>query len=132
LRSHIEWESFWPKTGGPRWDGVAISDDSTLILVEAKSYPKEAMGKGSGAKSIESIDLIKKSLDKYAGNASLISSPFYQFANRVAFTNFLNEQGIKTILLLLNFCNDASHTNLSCIVNEQDFKKASTLMIKRS
>ncbi len=126
---NIDWKYFWPMTGGPRWDGIAISEDNTLILVEAKSYPKEAIGKGSGAKSIHSIKLIREALEKYTGNANLISSAYYQFANRVAFTNFLNESGIKTTLLILNFYNDTTHTNTDCIVDKFDFIEQSSIMI---
>lgn len=125
----VDWRTFWPMTGGPRWDGIAISDDNTLMLVEAKSYPNEAIGKGSRAKSINSIKLIREALEKYTGNANLVSSPYYQFANRVAFTNFLNEKGIKTTLLLLNFYEDVSHINSDCIVSEYDFIYQSKLMI---
>ena len=125
----IEWEKFWPMRGGPRWDGIAVSDNNSLLLVEAKSYPKEAIGKGSGAKSAKSRELIERSLQKYAGNSKLFNSPYYQFANRVAFTNFLNQNGIDTILLLLNFYEDSSHTNPKCIVSKEDFIEQSVQMI---
>jgi hypothetical protein len=125
----IDWEKFWPMRGGPRWDGIAVADDNTLLLVEAKSYPKEALGNGSRAKSINSINLIEKALQDYTGNVNLINSPYYQFANRVAFTNFLNEERIKTTLLILNFYEDTSHTNSNCLVSQNDFICQSKLML---
>src|SRR4051812_16709390 len=56
-------EQFWPRSG-PRWDGLAVLTKSSApcgyLLVEAKSYPDELLGRGCGAvKDSDSHQLIK-------------------------------------------------------------------------
>lgn len=51
---------FWPKVG-PQWDGLARTDRSQVLMVEAKSYAAELAGKGSQATNCDSIRKIRLS-----------------------------------------------------------------------
>ena len=101
---------FWPKSG-PRWDGLARVETagalSGVVLVEAKSYPKEMEGGGCKAKGA-SLCQIRKALKEAKRWFAVPDSvdwlgPLYQFANRLAHVYFLRERhGIPT--WLVNLC----------------------------
>ncbi len=104
---------FWPTRGGPNWDGLAKTDLSQVLLVEAKAHVEEIKEKGSGASSQKSIDKINCSLketQKFLG-ADLLADwskyPHYQYANRLAHLYFLSEKNcIDAYLLMIYFLND--------------------------
>jgi hypothetical protein len=114
------WKEFWPLQGGPSWDGIAFGkkgDIEVICLVEAKSYPKEMESKCK-AVSPESIETILRTLREYINdNFELENTNYYQLANRIAFTKFINNrlksQSKEAYLLLINFYDDNTHTNLS-------------------
>ncbi len=100
---------FWPRSG-PRWDGLARTDDGKLILLEAKAHIEECIdfrSRASGA----SIKKIYKRLDeaKKAFHASKNASwytPFYQMANRLAHLYYLSEINEKdAYMVFLYFAN---------------------------
>jgi hypothetical protein len=106
---------FWPHRGA-NWDGVAIAENKAgekiLILIEAKAH-KEEIGENTKckAKAQKSIDTINRSI-KNAQNDIKIKScncwttHYYQMANRLTHTIYLNEQGIKTYLIYVYFLKD--------------------------
>jgi hypothetical protein len=109
---------FWP-LGGPRWDGLARAHDSTTaevvayLLVEAKSYPDELLGRGCLALPASDADrLIQESLARTARWAGVADTSrwrgqLYQYANRLAHVCFLQEAtGVPTWLVNLCFVND--------------------------
>ena len=104
--------SFWPKNG-PRWDAHGITDKEQILLVEAKSHITELQGPGSGATSQDSIQKIARSLNEtqqFLGvdlSIDWAKSPYFQFANRLAFLYWFHElNGRDAYLVLLYFLND--------------------------
>lgn len=102
-------QEFWPR-GGPRWDGLATTEDGGLILVEAKAYIEEAVDYRSKA-GPEALAQIHKRLDeaKSAFRASPDAcwhTPLYQMANRLAHLYFLAEINKRdAYLVFVNFAN---------------------------
>ena len=102
--------AFWPRSG-PRWDGLARVETaralSGVVLVEAKSYPKEMEGGGCKAEGA-SLGQIREALEEAKRWFAVPDSvdwlgPWYQFANRLAHVYFLRERhGIPT--WLVNVC----------------------------
>jgi hypothetical protein len=96
---------FWPD-GGPCWDALAVVDGgSGVVLVEAKSYPAEVYGGGTGAGE-RSLARITESLE--AARRWLNGSPcdwrgLYQSANRLAHLYFLRERA-QVPAWLVNVC----------------------------
>ena len=104
---------FWPE-GGPRWDGLAKTGAGKIILVEAKSRIGEMQSGGSQARDPESRKTISSSLNMTRqflgvnpGAADWISSPYFQYANRLAHLYLLVElNGIDAYLMMIYFLND--------------------------
>lgn len=113
-------KQFWP-SGGPHWDGLALTSNGEVVLVEAKANITEFATAPCGAESPASIDQIKKSLSEVqrfmgiAGNRcrpELWFNAFYQYANRLAHLYFLRElNGIPTHLVFLDIVNDPDSGN---------------------
>jgi hypothetical protein len=112
---------FWP-LGGPRWDGLATAQDPksagviAYLLVEAKSYPDELLGRGCLALPDSDADrLIEESLARTARWAGVADNSrwrghLYQYANRLAHMYFLQEAtGVSTWLVNLCFLNDQTN-----------------------
>lgn len=106
---------FWP-SGGPHWDGLALTSNGEVILVEAKANITEFATDPCGAESPTSIHHIKKSLSEvqqFMGIArnrcrpELWFNAFYQYANRLAHLYFLHELNcIPTHMVFLDIVND--------------------------
>ncbi len=103
---------FWPK-GGPVWDGLALAEDGSILLFEAKAHISELFGGGMKATSAMSRNKIFKSLAmtaEYIGaeyNPVLWTDEMYQTANRLAHLYFLNKElRVKARLIYLIFLND--------------------------
>jgi hypothetical protein len=84
---------FWPRSG-PRWDGLAVTDSGKQILVEAKAYPEEAVDGGSKSKDARSSAMIEAALHQSKAAFGVPqhanwSTPFYQYANRLAHLYYL-------------------------------------------
>ncbi|MFC1497763.1 hypothetical protein ACFLS1_04710 [Verrucomicrobiota bacterium] len=100
---------FWPARG-PRWDGLARTDDGKIVLVEAKAHISECVDYKSKA-SPKSYSLIKRSLDdaKRAFKANPDANweePFYQHANRLAHLYYLHTLNKKdAYMVFINFAN---------------------------
>jgi hypothetical protein len=85
-------EDFWPKSG-PRWDGLALTTDGRLILVEAKAHIDEAVDFRSKA-SGDALHRIQSRLDEAqaafrASKDAFWHMPLYQMANRLAHLYYL-------------------------------------------
>jgi len=116
----ISLRQFWP-SGGPHWDGLALTSNAEVILVEAKANITEFATDARGAESPTSIHHIKKSLSEVqhfmdiAGNRcrpELWFNAFYQYANRLAHLYFLRElNGIPTHMVFLDIVNDPDSGN---------------------
>lgn len=104
-------KSFWPSRG-PRWDALAKTDISQVLLVEAKAYEGEIREQGTDAsgESKQRIDCSLKETQQFlAADLSIDWSkyPFYQYANRLAHLYLLTELNrIDAYLLMIYFLND--------------------------
>lgn len=107
---------FWPK-GGPHWDALATveTDESSrpeVILVEAKSYPKELYGPGcaatpkSRALIEQSLAWTRQRLGVDESHSDFWTGPLYQSANRLAHLCWLASVGVRAWLIYLLFTDD--------------------------
>jgi hypothetical protein len=100
---------FWPSRG-PVWDALGTASGERPILVEAKAHIAEAVSRIS-ASSKSSIILIDKGLalarKRYTKKSHADwTSPFYQYANRLAYQFWLREQNrVQSSLVFLYFLN---------------------------
>jgi hypothetical protein len=83
---------FWPRSG-PRWDGLARTEDGKYILVEAKAHVEECVDFRSKA-SPDALARIGDRLDEAkaafrARPESCWHAPLYQMGNRLAHLYFL-------------------------------------------
>lgn len=127
--------SFWPR-GGPHWDALArmtLVDGTTgVLLVEAKSYPKELRDKkGCGATSEQSREQIREALlrtQKWLSvdvPVDVWMGPLYQTANRFAFLRWLYERlGGRAWLVHLLFTDDPTHVAASEDEWRRELRKA--------
>ena len=112
--SKISLEKFWPNKG-PHWDGLAITSDGEVILVEAKANidefatsPSHAKGKSKVAimDSLSEVQEFMK-IEKARRRPELWFNAFYQYTNRIAHLYYLRElNAIPTHLIFLDFIND--------------------------
>jgi hypothetical protein len=112
-----ELADFWPQ-GGPKWDGLAkihwdLGGTSGVLLLEAKSYPKEMLSGGCLAgdvarnRIVKSLNSTRSWLD--AEDADW-TGPLYQYANRLAHLYFLRQvAGIPTWFVSVCFAADPHH-----------------------
>ena len=108
--------NFWPP-GGPVWDALAAveipgaAESNGVVLVEAKSYPREICGSGCGAK-LQSLKLIEAALSqtkRWLGVAEDVDwkGRLYQSANRLAHLCFFREiVGVPAWLVNIYFLRD--------------------------
>src|SRR5215213_2432360 len=103
---------FWPMRG-PVWDGLAVVDDQ-FVLIEAKAHIPELLSGGSKAGE-SSLPMIRRSLDRARAElaprskADWATSPFFQYANRLAFLQFLREDNeLPAHLVFVYFTNDVT------------------------
>lgn len=108
--------TFWPVRGA-NWDALAIltrkDGCKELLLFEAKAHIGELIhGKDSKEWCEESKSIIIKSLSKTIGKYSTKSAEAwlsaYQFSNRIAYAQHLNECGIRTCVVYVLYNNDSS------------------------
>jgi hypothetical protein len=112
-----KWKAYWPQTGNaPNWDAIIycspIVPDANLkdkwVIVEAKANLEE-LETDSGAGDV-SKNIIDKAFDSTKQRFEIVSQnnwfeKYYQLANRLAFINFMLENGIETSLLNIYFIN---------------------------
>lgn len=125
------WGTFWPTRGRSQsWDGIATLDvdgsPQRWLLIEAKANHPEFVGarcraSATSLKTIESVlNRTKKQLRvhrffDWAGG-------YYQFANRLALTTFLNREGVPATLVELFFTSDRFPDDTYCPGCEEDWK----------
>jgi hypothetical protein len=111
------WGAYWPQTGAlPNWDAVMycppIIPDSTLkekwIIIEAKAHLQELVSssnasEGSREKIEKAFEATQKRFNIKTQNSWLEN--YYQLANRLAFINFMLDNGIQCSLLNIYFLN---------------------------
>lgn len=105
-----ELNAFWP-SNGPRWDGLGVTDNGRVLLVEAKSYIEELKSSMSAISKI-SQNKIQRSLNEtkaYLVTDTSIdwTKPVYQYANRLAHLYWFHQvKRIPTYLVNIYFLND--------------------------
>ncbi|HEX8549950.1 MAG TPA: hypothetical protein VF681_00205 [Abditibacteriaceae bacterium] len=111
------WKSFWPPSGKQHhWDAIArimVNGQQEWLLVEAKAHVKELQSSCGSATTSPSRQIIEAALDstRAACNSNSFSidnwtSPYYQYANRLAALHFLTSQNIPARLLHIYFCGE--------------------------
>jgi hypothetical protein len=115
---------FWPQQG-PQWDGLAVSSDGKVILVEAKAHVGELVSSCTAGQ--DSLELINQSLQEAkvhygAHPAADWTTGFYQYANRLAHLKFLLDNGVDAHLVFIYFLNawDMGRTSLAEWANVLD------------
>lgn len=104
----VSW-NFWPNRGKtPQWDAIGISEDGTLVLVEAKAHISEIERTHCTAVSPESIEIIRKRIRDVMGDDEIWFKGYYQTANRLVHLNHLCKSGKKVLFVYLIFVNDVS------------------------
>jgi hypothetical protein len=101
--------SFWPPLG-PQWDGLAVTADDKVLLVEAKAHLGELVSScAAGAKSLDMIERSFALAKRYYGAStdSDWTTAFYQYANRLAHLYFLRQHGVDAHLVFIYFINDS-------------------------
>lgn len=108
---HRSLKDFWPRRG-PVWDSIAVIDDQ-FVLIEAKAHIGELISGGTKAQG-ESLGLIDRSLERARkslaprSKVNWAQSPFFQYANRLAFLQFLREDNkIPAHVVFLYFTHDS-------------------------
>jgi hypothetical protein len=113
-----KWNAYWPQTGSvPNWDAIihcsSIVPNTNLkdkwIIVEAKAHLKE-LESNSDAKNLISKDKIAKAFESTQKRFQINTQnswfeKYYQLANRLAFINFMLDNGIECSLLNIYFIN---------------------------
>ena len=105
-----EWKKYWAcGTRGINWDAVGVTDDGTYVLVEAKAHLSEMKNSATGGKrAIENNSRrITNFITKHSINstAEIWTKDFYQVANRLIISDFLESRGYKAKLLYVLFEN---------------------------
>jgi hypothetical protein len=117
------WKNYWPQGGSlPSWDAVLycspVVPHSPLkdqwVIIEAKANLEEGIEKGTGAKNEESIKKIESAFKATQKRFNINTEnswldKYYQFANRLAFVNFMLDNGIECSLLNIYFINGFVH-----------------------
>ena len=105
-----ELTEFWPK-GGPQWDGLGRASDGKVVLLEAKAHIPEVLSH-SEAKSPESVAQIERAFQAAKRGMGVRTkaawtTPFYQYANRVAHLFFLEKMcNFAARLVFVDFVGD--------------------------
>jgi hypothetical protein len=129
------WGKYWPQSGNlPNWDAVMYcspkNPDSSLedkwIIIEAKAYLQE-LESSSGA-SEESRDKIEKAFEATQKRFNIKTQnswlkKYYQLANRLAFINFMLDNGIQCSLLNIYFLNGWGNQNDKNVLEIEDWNK---------
>jgi len=112
----VNWNKYWPKNA-PNWDAIIycspIIPNTSLkdqwIIVEAKAHIKE-IESDSGVKDKESKKQIEEAFIATQKRFCIKTEnnwlkKYYQLANRLAFINFMLDNGIQCSLLNIYFIN---------------------------
>ena len=105
------WKEYWAWKS-LYWDGIILNINKTswqYILVEAKAHLEE-LESDTQAENEQSITKINKAFDATKKRFNISTSNdwskcYYQAANRLAFINFMLDNGLKASLLNIYFIN---------------------------
>jgi len=127
--------SWWPSSGKkPQWDAIGISNDGTVILIEAKAHPKEMISacsakEKSRLKIYKTMNDVQRMHFKGCKNFDEIwMNKYYQLANRLTFfVKLTEEENLNIKLVFLSFFNDNTHIQKNksefCSENKKVFEK---------
>lgn len=111
--------AWWPARGGPSWDAIALArrpdGGRVVVLVEAKANVPELTGGDLAATSPVSLEAIRSALndarERLGATADLVAwtGPYYQLANRLAWTIWLRGHDIDAVFVHILFEGDRSH-----------------------
>lgn len=114
---------WWPPRGGPSWDALALahrpSAPTAVVLVEAKANVPELAGGDLAATSPVSLAAIRSALNhardslSAAGDLEAWTGPYYQLANRLAWTVWLRAHDVDAVFAHVLFEHDRSHQSAS-------------------
>ena len=105
---------FWPQSGNvPNWDAVGhitFAGEQEWLLVEAKAHVGELQS-ACKAKGNGGLPMIKAALDETKRVMEIDPetnwlTPYYQYANRMAWLRFLVNHGVSARLLFVYFLGD--------------------------
>jgi hypothetical protein len=113
------WKKYWPQRGSlPNWDAILkcspldpnSSREAQWVIIEAKANLKEGIEEGTHAEDEKSIKKIEKAFEATQKRFNIKAEnnwlkKYYQFANRLAFINFMRDNGIECSLLNIYFLN---------------------------
>jgi len=128
------WKKYWPKNG-QNWDAILYCSplvpnsplEDQWIIVEAKAHIKE-LESPCQAKDKESVKKIESAFEatqhfNIKPNNSWFKQ-YYQLANRLAFINFLLDNGIQCSLLNIYFINGWANKPEKNVLNIGTWKEA--------
>lgn len=122
---------FWP-SGGPVWDGLALTSRKQLLLVEAKGHipeivsPRTRASEPARGRIVESMRAVQRSLSPKSLDWVDWTGTFYQYANRVAHLHFLREDNsINAHLVNVYFLNA---TDVKGPTTEAEWRGATTVV----
>jgi len=113
------WNTWWPQSGNVHnWDALGecqVDGSSEYLLVEAKANIGE-LRQSTGAKSSKyggGLELIEQRLAETQRAVGLSepkvwTTPYYQYANRLALLHFLQQQGVSARLIFVYFNGDTN------------------------
>ena len=126
-----DWTGFWPQTGSaPSWDGVVILERNGVpnqwLLLEAKGNHPEFVGTPARA-TRKSLEIIERALNRTKRGCGVHrhfhwTGSYYQFANRLALTAFLNRHGVPATLVEVFFTGDRFPDGRFCPASEGEWK----------
>lgn len=111
--------AWWPARGGPSWDAIALAHRPNaapaVVLVEAKANVPELTGGDLAATSSVSLAAIRSALNEArerlgaTGDVEAWTGPYYQLANRLAWTMWLRAHDVDAVFAHVLFEHDRSH-----------------------
>lgn len=99
------WKTYWSSKGTlPNWDGIILNNEE-WIIVEAKAHLGEIESKTESASNQNIQNAFRRTQERFNISNNNWFGKYYQLANRLAFINFLLDNGISASLLYVYFIN---------------------------
>jgi hypothetical protein len=129
------WKKYWPQTGTPQnWDAILHFYEEAepeladkWIIVEAKAHLDE-LNTSSGATNQNSIQMIDSAFEATRKRFNINThnnwrEHYYQFANRLAFVNFMLDNNIKCSFLNIYFINGWPNDPAKNVTDEASWRR---------
>ena len=125
------WRAWWPQSGNVHnWDAIGrLQRDGTSewLLIEAKGNIEE-LRQSTGAKPISQGGGLEQIQDRLGETQKAVgltgeqdwTKPYYQYANRLAFLYFLEQQGVAARLMFVYFTGDATSSQ-TCPISAEEW-----------